>query len=472
MKKALAVLIVFLLIVQSLPFGTATAADSSSSNISDPISHGRMNTVTYVYWGKSELFPRMGMVGPNDEFDVYEYDENWVMILYDTYVTQGYTGSAHSFFGYVKRNEITCDPQLEEGSSAKADTGPGKRKGKKPKTPKPTDVQSTDVQSTAAESTGKSEETGEPEPSVPVNEDEEFDWIIRTPGICSVTVPVEEAVFTCSFALMAQKAGGVGPSSDPAFNHGMHTPYAATVFFGMVSPMSDYIKNLGEASNFLSGSGGIDISGQAAGSTFYLDTGALDPALVNFSVTLQATATFDPSVTDGNLTVNAGTFSTSQSFPLPVQLKKAGKGYRFILKGMKPGGGDLEFPAVLEKTFSDPEKWDKAARDEDKRRAEAERLRKKLLEKIRESMKKEQEAKAKAESSKQTDFDSLEGIDLAPLDPLDGVSLTEPDPLDGASLTEPDPLDGASLTDSSDEALAPLWPAGGEGVSDFPSGNN
>jgi hypothetical protein len=459
MKKALALIVILALTLQAVP---ASAFAPSAMPDSDPISKGTINKVTYLRWGKSELYPTLALVGPGETFDVYEYDKNWVMVLYDTYVKQGTSGSPQSFYCYVKRPDITCDPKLEGDASDKADTGPGKRPGKKPK-PQPTPGSSA-----AATPEPSAQGTAEPEPTV--EEQEEYDWIIRTPGMCNVTVHVEQMDFTCSFALMAQKVGGTAPSSDPAFNHNMHTPYAATACFGMVASTQSLVNNIG-MSGVWSGSGGIEITGQSAGTTFFIDTGAEDFALVNFTLNLDATATLNPKITDGNITADAGTTTVNMPFPLPVQLKKVGNGYKFVLPGMKPGGGDLEFPAVLEKTFSDPDYWDKQARDADRRRKEADKLIKQLLDKIKKQMQdelaKQQETGKDGQAS--TDpmtarDDSGNDVPLAPLvtpDPL--APLVTDEPL--APLVTEDPL--APLV--TEDPLAPLVPTPDENVIDFPA---
>ncbi len=452
MKKLLAMLVILALTLGGMPAAAAPSARPDS----DPISHGTINKVTYLRWGKSEAFPTLALVGPGQEFDVYEYDRNWVMVLYDTWVSQGMSGGgAQSFYCYVKRADITCDPALEGDESAKADTGPGKRKGKKPR-PKPSAAASQAPASEAPTAEG----TTEPQPTV--EEQEEYDWIIRTPGMCNVTVHVENMDFTCSFALMAQKAGGTAPSSDPTYNRGMHTPYAATASYGMVAPMQSLIENMGEASKYLVGSGGVEITGSTAGSTFFLDTGASDPALVNFTLNMQGTGTLNPTITDGNLT---GHFESTFNMPLklPVQLKKSGSGYQFILVGMKPGGGDLKFPAVLEKAFADPDRWDKEAQKEDKRREEAERLRKELLEKIKKQMQDEynKQQDASRDESQKTDPMTAEGedgedIELAPL-------------VTPAPLTDDDKL--ATLAPEDDNPpIVPLVPSPGENADGFPAG--
>lgn len=449
----------------SIPF---TEIEGEDSPFSEPLSKGTIKKMTNVYWGKSEAFPVMGVVYKDDEYDVYEYNDEWVMILFDTYLTQGNTVKSHSFFGYVKRSEITCDPELGDEPSKKAETGPGKKKGKKPKVPKKGDEETTndtnkENESSDEDTTDEEEDTSTDEEDVDVSTDEDYDWILRTPGLCNITVPVEQSNFYCSFSIIAQKAGGMGPSSDPGFNHGIHTPYAATAFFSMISPMQDTLQNAG-LSNILSGSGGVEIIGQAAGATFFIDTASLDPALVNFNVTLNATATLNPEVTDGNITGSFGKITTTQTFPLPVQLKKVGKSYKFVLKGMKPGGGDLEFPAILEKTFSDEDRWDKAAKEADRKRQEAEKIRQKILDKIKKqvqdewSKQNEDQTTTPKETATTTDLP-----ELAPLEPL-GPDLAPLEPLG------PEKEDNQTTEDSDDTPeLAPLWPLGDESATDFPS---
>ena len=250
MKKIIAFCIILLMMVQLSPI-TASAGDDDPT---PPIAKGTINKVTNIYWGKGELFPVLGLVGPGKGLDVYEYDKTWVLVLYDTYITVGYSTQAHSFYGYVKRTDITCDPELEGDKSASANTGPGKRKGKKPK-PKP----SAEPDASPGASPNA---TAAPTPSTtekPDEDDDEMDWILRTPGMCKISVDAGDGfVFKVSFALMAQKFGGYAASSDPVYNNNVHNPYAATGFFSMVTTMQDMLENMG-VSGFLSGSGGTSI---------------------------------------------------------------------------------------------------------------------------------------------------------------------------------------------------------------------
>ena len=155
-------------------------------------------TVTYIRWGKSELFPVLAMVGPGTELDIYEYDQTWVLVLYETMVTQGSQAYAHAFYGYMKRSDITCDPDLEGEASDKANTGPGKRKGRKPRTNTETSAGTGETQPTAS---GPSDQNGRGQnrKQTVERDDEGYDWIIRTPGLCNVTIQVDEAVFYLQF---------------------------------------------------------------------------------------------------------------------------------------------------------------------------------------------------------------------------------------------------------------------------------
>jgi hypothetical protein len=102
----------------------------------------------------------------------------------------------------------------------------------------------------------------------------------------------------------------------------MHTPYAAMGSFGMVAPMQDVIDNIG-LSEYMTGSGGVEIIGQTGGSTFYIDTGAIDFSLVSFTLNMDATATLNPKIVD--VQGNSGSFEMTmdQKLPLPVQLPPA-----------------------------------------------------------------------------------------------------------------------------------------------------
>lgn len=423
MKKAMTLVLAILLLSGILPPALGEA--------SPPISSGTVNKTTNIYWGKGEQFPILATVYAGAKLDAYEYDANWVLVLYKTYVTYMGKYTEQSFYGYIRRSDIDCEPPLEGEASPKADTGPGKKKGKRPKPlPNKQPAEPTPGPTKAPEG------TKEPMPTVEQME-EEFDWIIRTNGLQTQEVKADGMTISCSFSLMAQKAGGTAASSDPAFNHGMHTPYAATAFYSMKLATQKALEELGLS--MLTGTGGIDISMKASGAAFFLDTGAENFALVSFTLPMQTDGSFGVSVSgemgSGTIKGDTGTTSLSGGSSLSIQLRKSGGGYKFVLVGLKPGGGNLEFPAVLEKTFADPDRFDKEAAAADARRKKAEAERDKWLE----DMKKKAEEAADATEPTQDPLAPLVPTEepLAPLtpteDPLAPLTPTE-DPL--APLTE------------------------------------
>ena len=439
MKKTLAMTLMILLFL-----GAAMPVPGEAS---PPLSSGVVNQTANIYWGKGTQFPILAAVSAGIKLDVYEYDANWVLVLYKTYATyQGKTVN-HSFFGYLMRDAITCDPPLEGESSPKADTGPGKKKGKRPK-PRTGEQQpeASPAPSEAPEGTNEPDVTAEPQ--------DEFDWIIRTNGLQSQKVIVDGTTITCSFSLMAQKAGGTSPSSDSAFNRGMRTPYAATAFYAMKFSTADYLAEQGLA--WLTGEGGFDVTLKTAGATFYLDTGAEDFAMVSFTLPAQGEGALDPSITgetgNGTVKADAGSTSLSGKSSVSIQIKKSGSGYQFVLLGLKPGGGNLEFPAVLEKTFADPDRFDKEAAKEDARREKAEAER----DRMQEEMKKKAEEAAKATVEPLAPLTPVEDLPLAPLTPLGDEPLAPLAPLTPVDDDVLAPL--APLTPVDGDVLAPLAP--------------
>jgi hypothetical protein len=427
MKKAMVLILAFF-IMSGIPLPALCEA-------TPPISSGTVNKTTIIYWGKGEQFPILATVNAGEKLDVYEYDANWVLVLYKTYVTSGGEFSEHSFYGYIKRSDITCDPPLSGDASARADTGPGKKKGKRPKpiatsqpaepTPAPTKAP-----------------TQTEQPDVTVEPMEEFDWIIRTEGLqVKDTRGYSNILVTCSFSLMAQKAGGSAASSDPAFNGGMHVPYAAMAFLSLKWSAQETLTDFGV--NDVTGTGGLDMNLQASGVAFYLDTGVEDFALVGFSLPMRGSI-------GGAVTVTGEAGSAHREVPVEtlnvsinIQLKKSGAGYQLALSGLPAGVNGVEFPAILEKTFADPDRFDKEAAEADARRKKAEAERDKWLE--------EQKQKAE-EAAKATEYP------LAPLTPTE-------DPLAPLTPTE-DPL--APLTPTG-EPLAPLTPSQEDEAPPFPS---
>ncbi len=401
LKVAISIFISIFIMV-GFPFSSAILY-AEDEEPSPPISSGKVNKFTNIYWGKGEQFPVLAEVYPPEALDVYEYDKTWVLVTYDMMVKTWNDIENVSFYGYIKRSDITCDPELMGDESAeKAVTSSGKRKGKKPKTN--TSSASPGATTEPKETPAASEE---PKPTIPVEELEEFDWIIRTDGIQHKTVEYDMNKIRYSFSLMAQKFGGVAASSDPLFNNNVHNPYAAIGFFSMEADMQDVIENMGLATLW-EGSGGVNITGKAPCTKIYLDTKSDDPSLVNFEMNLNfvSQGEFDPKAfsLDNNYKVATEGSSTSSNMPLKMQLKKSGGGYKLIIVGILPDGSNLEVPAILEKAMNDPDKYDKEAKDADDRRKAAEAeydeyIKAKMQEKLDAQKQQEaEEAAAKAEA--------------------------------------------------------------------------
>ena len=451
MKKSISRLIYFLVLFflfsssLSAVYDVHAASNNESSN-SPPIAEGKTNRSTYVYWGRSEMFPAMGRLAANTGVDIYEYDKEWVMVLYNTTVTYGDTSSAQSFYGFIKRNHVTCDPPLDGDKSAKAKTGPGRPKKQTPKKDAPSDNEGS-----PSDKPQTPQDNPKTEPSIPIEELEEYDWIIRTPGKCRVAVDAGDGViFYAEFAMMAQKFGGVAPSSDPLYNDGKSNPYAASGFFSLTTEMADLLENLG-VSKELTGFGGVNLTGQCPGSVFYINTKSADAVTASFTLEMQATATVNPGATDGIVIQNFD-MTTQSKLSLPVQLRGGSGGYKFVISGMRPGGGNLEFPAVLEKTFTDSktrDKWKKEAKDADLKRKqmeEAKRKAKDLQDKVLDQMK--EDAKRDMESKE---------FEPEPLTVPEGEEEFEPEPLtvpEGEEEFKPEPL---TVPEGEDEVeLSPL----------------
>ena len=187
---------------------------------------------------------------------------------------------------------------------------------------------------------------------------EEYDWILRTDGLRTQTVTVLGLhTVTCSFSLMAQKAGGTAPSSDPAFNGGIRTPYAATAFYSMKKSMGSVLDEIGLAS-LASGTGGVEMTMRASAARFWLDTGAANFALASFTLPMQTEGSFGATVTgdtgSGSVSGKLEETSLSGQSSLTVRLKKSGGGYVFVLVGSarrrRPG-----IPAMLRR-LDDPDR--------------------------------------------------------------------------------------------------------------------
>ena len=417
MKKLFVITMISIFILVATSFSMFAAEVGS---LTPPIASGKTNKIAYIYWGKSEMYPVISMVGSDTKLDIYEYDKDWVLVLYEKFIKVENKGQAQAFYGYLKRSDITCDPALVNDVSVKADTGLGKRKGNEPNKTVAGSSRDTSeaTDTTEAKSTSPSQATTKPSDTkseTSVEQLEEYDWIIRTPGLCKKTIKFDVADFVCSFEIMAEKFGGVAASSDPLFNNGLHNPYAAMGFFSMEAPTESIVENIG-MSGLWSGSDGINMFGQAPGTKIYMDTKSDDFSLINFTINFNMNSSFGVSITtndSNNIKVKAPTITAKSSVPFKIQLKKLGKGYVFVLLNMKPGGGNLEFPAVLEKAMSDPDKYKKEAKAADERRKAAEELRKQKLDKLKKGN------GIKDSSGKDTDLAPLvpPEDDLAPLVP-------------------------------------------------------
>ncbi len=464
MKRTIA-LILTLILLPGIGFPAAGKA-------AQPIASGTVNKTTQIRWGKGTQFPVIATVYAGTKLDVYEYDAQWALVLYKTYVSYMGNTREHSCFGYIRRADITCSPPLQGTASPKADTGPGKRKGrrKKPSLSLPP-VEATPDRTMPPAPTV--------EPDITVEPMEEFDWIIRTNGLQIQQVVTDGLFFDCVFALMAQKAGGVSASSDPAYNQGIRTPYAATALFYIIKTTASFISDLGVSD--ISGSGGVDLNFQATGAKFYIDTGAQSFALVNFTLPMNGYANIAGRVwgSEGSTDFD---YSSSGEWPVACQLKGNGRTYKLVIVGMRPGGGDLEYPLVLERTFADPDRFDKMARDADAKRKKLEAERDKMLEEWRkwaeEQQKKEKEQSATLLPPVPLVTENTQSVTLPPPVPLvtdntQSVTLPPPVPLvtDNAetnTLPEPVPLvtDGQQTTAL--PAPVPLVPSPGDEAPPFP----
>ncbi|MCX7773931.1 MAG: hypothetical protein N2376_12550 [Clostridia bacterium] len=428
------------------------ASLAEGSGPTPPIAKGKMKTVSYVYWGKSEMFPTIGMLGINQEIDIYEYDKEWVLTKYDTFVTQGNMTVSHSFYGYVKRKDVICDPPLEGDASKKADTGPGKRKGKKPKgnrgsaTPEP--------QGTKTATAKPEDQTEEPKTTEISTEDlMEYDWIIRTPGVCQVVVDMGDGYrFVARFGMMATKFGGYTASSLPIYNDGKSNPYVGYVNFSMKMSMQDVLNN--NNLGFLQGDGGISIDAFSSNARFNINSETDDATSTIISIMTSMTTVLNPEITDKNQNIHGGgnLFNDQRVAPLDMKLVKNGSGYQLVVLNMRPGGGDLKFPAMLEKfplddiTKAERERLARERREEQLRKA------KELQKKILEDWKKEIEKGMQDELNKDSKKGEDEDIELAPLEPSKSGSSDDDIPL--APLVTPEPSQGSNS--DADIPLAPL----------------
>lgn len=351
---------------------------------SPPIAQGKTKKHTYIYWGKDEAFPTIASLSSGEIIDIYEYDSKWVLTKHKTWVTYNGETSIREFYGYVKRADIVCEPPLKGEKSQNAETGPGKRKGRPPKK----------IQPEAPTETPPEEETpqpDEPTPPIPIEDLMEYDWIIRTPGVCSQTIDFGDgAKFKAQFSLMAIKFGGYTASSLPVFNDGHHNPYVGYVSFSLNQSMQELVDEMGL--DIFKGTGGISIESFNSDARFHIDSQTDNGTKAIITINTLATSTLNPQIMDEywGLVVGGELFQSTQVMPLDIKLEPSGSGYRMVLLNMRPGGGDLKFPAMLEKfPLSDIDKAERERiqkeKDEEARR-KAREAQKKALEELKKKL--------------------------------------------------------------------------------------
>jgi hypothetical protein len=418
-KKLLVLIICFAVVF-------TTHIPHALAETSPPIAQGKTKKYTYIYWGKSEAYPTIVSLSSGEAIDIYEYDSEWVMTKYKTWVTYNGRHTIQEFYGYVMRKDVICNPPLKGEKSKKAETGPGKRKGRPPKRKKPGDT-STPGETTPEEATPQPDK---PDPPITIEDLMEYDWIIRTPGVCKQIINLGDGVkFKAQFSLMAMKFGGYTASSLPVFNDGKHNSYVGYASFSLDQKMKDVLdeKNL----DFLEGLGGISIDSYNSDARFYLDSQTDDGTKAIITINMIATSALNPQIIDEymGITVGGDMFEMTQNMPLDIRIEPSGSGYQMVLLNMKPGGGDLKFPAMLEKfPLSD---IDKAERERAKKEKEEEALRraKELQKKAIEDWKKELREKFDDESddpTKEGEVKTDDSITIAPLvPPEDGDSSSD-----------------------------------------------
>ncbi len=425
---------------------------AEDTGTSPPIAKGKMKTASKVYWGKNEIFPTIGTLYMNEEIDIYEYDKDWVLTLYDTYITYNNSTVSHSFYGYVKREDVLCEPPLKGEKSKKAETGPGKRKGKKPKKPSPGG-------SATPEPTGDATtKPDEPESSETATEDlMEYDWIIRTPGVCQLTVDLGEGMrYVCRFGLYAMKFGGYSASSLPVYNDGVSNPYVGYVSLSMKQKMQDMLD--GSNLDFLKGFGGTSIDAVNHNARFKIDSQADNGTNTIISIMTNTTSVLDPKIIDDNMNIEAGgeMFRDERVAPLDLKLVGSGGEYKLLVLNMRPGGGDLSFPSMLEKfplddiTKAERERKQKELQEEQRRKAkeEQEKALKEWEEKMKEGMEKELDEESKKGEETEIEIVPLEPIntpEIVPLEPINTPEIVSLTPLTtGGTPEEPDFFPGES----------------------------
>lgn len=421
MNKMKRIAIFILCLCLSFSIGIPSALADDLTPASPPIAEGTVNRSTQVYWGKAEYFPIIGTYFTGDVIDIYEYDRDWILTRYETWVTYNGKTVTQEFYGYVKRSDVTCDPELEGDTSPKAETGPGKRKGKKWSPKNPTGTQ-------APTPSGSPTSTAKPPESTPPVEDMmEYDWIIRTPGVCQTVVNADGFKYVCRFNLMAMKFGGYTPSSEAVYNDGIQNPYVGYVTLTLKNSIAEFVadNNL----EHMYGSSGLDVDAYNHNARFYIMTQKDEAISALITINAYAHVVLDPLFYNEYLRAGGEFYNDTIVRPLDIKLVPSGGGYELVVLNMRPGGGDLRFPAMLEKVPLDD--ITKAERDRLKRERDAERQRKareeqeKALKRQKEEAERgmDDELSKEGKKGEKTDPGVAPGapadddIDLAPLDP-------------------------------------------------------
>lgn len=464
-KKLVIALICITLALTAYPTG-------SLADTTEPVTRGKVKRTTNVYWGKGEAFPVLGTLRAGSEMDIYEYDDDWVFTRYETAITcQGET-DLYEFYGYVKRSDVDLDTSLMQ--STQIDTGrtrPGKRQGNPPPLPGASGRKSSKGNETEPPGSDSPEEPENPKPTIPVEDLTEYDWIIRTPGACKKDFYFEEGQvrFRVQFDMMVIKFGGYTASSLPVYNDGDHNPYVGYVSYSIKQSMGEAISHVGI--EHLQGFGGIDLNAFNGDARFFIDSPADDGTRAIFTIDTIATGTVDPTIRDYYMGIEIGgeLFSSSMKMPLDIRLEPSGEGYRLVVLNMKPGGGDVDFPAMLEKIpLSDIEKAERE-RIQKERNDELRRKANELWRKVKKSIQDDLREELENDSG-----DTGQGGDIPVGNNQSGG--TEP-PDDYPSIPPLVPReDGGSSGSGTDDypSVAPLVPredggSGGSGADDYPS---
>ncbi|NLU32192.1 MAG: hypothetical protein GXX04_06180 [Clostridiaceae bacterium] len=467
--------LVIVLICITLALSAYTPASLAAP---EPVTRGEVIRDTTVYRGKGEDFPVIGELQAGDEIDVYEYDDEWVLTRYEAAITyEGETG-LYEFYGYVKRNDVDIDTPLMQSTNIRTNQSrPGKRQGNPPPLPGVSGKKPSQGNETDPPGSDSTEEPENPQPTIPVEDLTEYDWIIRTPGTCKKDFLFEEGKvrFTVQFDMMVIKFGGYTASSLPVYNDGNHNPYTGYVSFSLKQDMSETISQVGI--EHLEGVGGINLNAFNGDARFFIDSPVDDGTRAIFTVDTITTGTVDPTIRDYNMGIEMGgeLFNSSVRMPLDIRLEPSADGYKLVVLNMKPGGGDVDFPAMLEKIpLSDTEKAERE-RIQKEKNDELTRKAQELWRKVKKSIQDDLREKLENESGGTEPPDGYPSI--SPLVPKNDGGSGSSDPDDYPSIPPLVPKnDGGSGSSDPDDypSIPPLVPkndgsSSGSNPDDYPS---